>query len=132
MINNIKEKISTGKTGAISELIVCADLLDKGYEVFRSISQSCSCDLIAMKNNEIIKIEVKTGRIKSDGNIGYAIKEEQKNNFDILAIVVNQSITYLEHDAAMKETTIPKIENQIRYYNSTYFKNHPYENENIS
>ena len=48
---NHKLPLSTATVGAISELVVCVDLAKKGYEVFRAISPSCSCDLIARKNN---------------------------------------------------------------------------------
>jgi Holliday junction resolvase len=96
MINNIKEKISTGKTGAISELLVCANLLEKGYEVFRSVSQDCSCDLLAMKDNKILKIEVKTVAINKNGSLNYGIAKKNINRFDILANVVDGIILYQE------------------------------------
>jgi Holliday junction resolvase len=96
MINNIREKISKGKTGAISELLVCANLLEKGYEVFRSVSQDCSCDLLAMKDNKILKIEVKTVAINKNGSLNYGIAKENINRFDILANVVDGIILYQE------------------------------------
>lgn len=48
--------------GAISELIAGADLLRLGYAVFRALSPSCPCDLIAMApDGTILRIEVRTG-----------------------------------------------------------------------
>lgn len=96
--------LSTGKVGAISELIVCADLLKKGWEVFRTVSQSCSCDLIVIKNKKILRIEVRTGRYRSPYNTGtyfkeyknilpkqsmfhYPVKQKDMDNCDIFAIV---------------------------------------------
>jgi predicted nucleic acid-binding Zn ribbon protein len=52
--------LSTGTVGAINELKVACDLFTKGYEVFRALSPSCSCDLIALKNGVASKIEVRT------------------------------------------------------------------------
>ncbi len=45
----------------MSELLVSVDLMKKGYSVFRSISPACFCDLIAIKEGEIMKVEVRTG-----------------------------------------------------------------------
>lgn len=53
--------IARGTVGAINELRVAVDLLSKGFEVFRSLSQSCSCDLAVMKDGKLTRIEVRTG-----------------------------------------------------------------------
>lgn len=53
--------ISAGTIGAISEIMVSADLMKKGYEVYRAISPASHCDLIAIKDDEIHKYEVRTG-----------------------------------------------------------------------
>lgn len=52
--------ISTGTVGALTELEVAADLLKKGYEVFRSLSPSASCDLAVLQNGVLRRIEVRT------------------------------------------------------------------------
>jgi hypothetical protein len=52
--------IPTGTVGAISELAVAADLMRKGYAVFRALSPSCWCDLIAHKDGVMFKVEVRT------------------------------------------------------------------------
>ena len=54
-------KLSTGTKGALSELLVAADLMAKGYEVFRALSPSCSCDLIANNGKGLLRIECRTG-----------------------------------------------------------------------
>jgi len=55
--------LSSGTVGAISELLVCSDLMKKGYSVFRALSASCFCDAIAMKGDETLKVEIRTGYI---------------------------------------------------------------------
>jgi PD-(D/E)XK endonuclease len=72
--------------GAKSELLVCCDLLSKGYEVFRNVSAHGSCDLIAVKKETILRIEVKTGHIRTSGNIGYS--KPYSNKFEVLAVVI--------------------------------------------
>lgn len=55
MINN-KHK------GAASELLACAWLLNKGYEVYRNVSQHGFCDIVAYDSlkEELMFIDVKT------------------------------------------------------------------------
>ena len=58
--------LSSGTVGAVSELCVSSFLLNLGYSVFRALSPSCYCDLIATKNGIIYEIEVRTGKKKKD------------------------------------------------------------------
>jgi Holliday junction resolvase len=52
--------------GAIGEILVAADLLAKGFAVFRSMSPACYCDLLAEKEGEILAVEVKTSFQRKD------------------------------------------------------------------
>lgn len=61
--------ISKSTVGAISELMVCSDLMTKGYSVFRAISMNCFSDLIAIKGDKIYQVEVKTGRYRRDNKV---------------------------------------------------------------
>jgi len=89
---NPQSKINTRQIGFISEMRAAIDLSFKGYEVFNSL-YNASCDIIAMKDSKLIRIEVKTGFIKSGKLRTGAIK---KGIYDILAIydVVNDKIIY--------------------------------------
>ena len=79
--------------GAIGELRVCADLLAKGDKVFRSVSASCSCDLVIIRNGILLRVEVKTGYIRLDGT--YSVSTEARaSNADILAVVLPEKIIY--------------------------------------
>ena len=71
--------------GAISELTVSANLMARGYEVFRALSPSASCDLIALKDGEVLRVEVRTGTYyEPTGSIGVS----RRGDYDLLAIVV--------------------------------------------
>ncbi len=61
-------------TGAISEMAVCADLLKKGYAVFRAVSSSCFCDVMAVKGDENLRLEVRTGYKALDGHLTFPKK----------------------------------------------------------
>lgn len=59
------------------------DLLEKGFEVFRSLSPNCSCDLIIQKDNKLQRVEVRTGFVYKE-----KIAVSRKIRADILAIVL--------------------------------------------
>lgn len=63
--------VGTSTLGALTELIVSVDLMKKGYEVFRALSPHCSCDLLAMKQGVVLKVEVRTARRRFPGGIYY-------------------------------------------------------------
>lgn len=63
--------LTTGTTGAISELVVSAELMRRGYAVFRSLSPSCFCDLIAHKDGRQYRVEVRTGYRAQTGKLGF-------------------------------------------------------------
>mgnify|MGYP001577228583 CR=1 FL=1 len=86
----VKRGQSTGATGAISELRVCADLLQRGYEVFRSVSQATSCDLIALKDTIFTRIEVRTGKYTKNR----LVLVNRDMRADVLAICLHDQIVY--------------------------------------
>jgi hypothetical protein len=64
--------LATGTVGALSELVVSADLLGKGYAVFRALSPSCPSDLVVLFGKELVTVEVRTAyRNQNNGQIGY-------------------------------------------------------------
>lgn len=63
--------MSTASVGSVSEMMACCELLKKGYSVFRSVSASAFCDIVAVKREETLLIEVRTGYISSIGNINF-------------------------------------------------------------
>lgn len=87
--------MSTGMRGAVGELTVSADLINKGYEVFRSVSQCASCDLIALRDGVAVRVEVRTAAIyKPTGKLCYSIINPDKA--DVGALVTINGITYIE------------------------------------
>jgi hypothetical protein len=66
--------------GGFSEMIVCADLLKRGFYVFRSITPNAPYDVIAIKNNDIKKIEIRTALKGVRGNCRIGKKINHKEN----------------------------------------------------
>jgi hypothetical protein len=87
-------KLATGTIGALSELIVCSDLLQRGYEVFRAVSPSCSTDLIASKNDNIFKVEVRTGRYNASKKLYYA-NQNVRSHVVAVVTLVDKKIWYI-------------------------------------
>lgn len=92
------EGLSTGKVGAVSELLVSADLILRGYEVFRAVSQSASCDLVIFRGDAMLRVEVRTGRVSvASGKVTFASKEVDTDRSDVFAVVVQgPRIVYLD------------------------------------
>lgn len=64
-------RLSTGKVGAVSELIVSAELTKQGYDVCRAVSQAAPFDLAIFKDGVLQSAEVRTGFRNKDGRINY-------------------------------------------------------------
>ena len=82
--------VSVGTKGAIGEYAVCVDLLRQGWEVFKAVSPSCSCDLIIQNKDGAKRVEVRTGRTNLYGTVNTV----RKHKADVLAIVLRDKIVY--------------------------------------
>ena len=51
--------LSTPTVGALAELMVAVDLMRRGYEVFRALSPSASCDLAILGTSGLRRVEVR-------------------------------------------------------------------------
>lgn len=76
----------TADKGALSELVASADLLRKGYQVFRSVSASATCDMLAMDSNGILRIEVKSAVITPAGTFTYTTPLNLSNSDHVCAV----------------------------------------------
>lgn len=88
--------MNTGVTGAVSELLVSADLFRNGFYVFRALSQSSPCDLIALKDGFCLKIEVSTAWQSKSTEKVYSAKKKVSDLYDVLALVLppNAAVFY--------------------------------------
>ena len=69
--------------GAWGESLVCADLLKRGVHVYRAISPSAPCDLMALVDDKLARIEVKTVTMSDHPSV--FVKSHESH--DILALV---------------------------------------------
>ena len=64
-------------------MAICADLLLRGFHVYRNVVQNSGVDLVALKGEEFYKIEVKTAKCCKSGRLVWT--KPRHNNFDIVA-----------------------------------------------
>jgi hypothetical protein len=82
--------------GSAHELKVAAELLLRGWFVFRSTSYSSPCDLIAMTaEGFVVRIEVTTGHRRNDNGLVWG-RKSSRYKFDAMAVVeYDGTITYI-------------------------------------
>lgn len=73
----------------MSELIAAADLMIKGWEVYRALSPNSRCDLIAMSRDgkERLDIEVRTG-YQSRATLKVCFSATDKDKDKMFAVVI--------------------------------------------
>lgn len=85
--------IPSATVGTIAEFRVAVDLLIKGYHVFRAMSPSCPCDIAILKEDKLLRLEVKTGYRTGRGTF-YKTSTFDPDKHDVLAIVLHDKIIY--------------------------------------
>lgn len=75
----------TRKLGGIGELTVCANLLRSGFAVFRAVADHEDCDVVAIKDGKVYRVEVKTCRRLASGKI--VMPQADPARFDVLAAI---------------------------------------------
>ena len=75
------------RVGDISEYKAMSWLLSDGYDVFKNAACTGSTDIIAIKDNDIIKIDVKTACILArDGELHLVQKQSQSSDIKVLYV----------------------------------------------
>lgn len=101
LIDDIRhdETVRAGASGAIAELVAAADLMRRGYEVFRALSPICPCDLLAYRKKEparqtTLRVEVRSSQVTKHGMLNFRLKPSDQGSFDVLALVVEDDGVY--------------------------------------
>lgn len=91
------QTIGRGAKGTYGELLVSADLIKKGWYVYRALSPHSPCDLIAVKGQLIKRIEVTLGKRVTEGKISFNPHNDTATGFDIVAVVIanDNSVVYI-------------------------------------
>jgi hypothetical protein len=95
--NTAETRLNTCQTGARSELCATCDLMSKGYEVFRALSPSSSCDLVIIKNGGMRRVEVRTAIVgRAPDEISFSTTAKDRGRQDIFAGVVGDQVFYFD------------------------------------
>jgi hypothetical protein len=85
--------VNSSIVGAVGECRVCADLLSRGYYVYRSMSASSPADLVVHREGgPLVRIDVKmvrNGRVTSDH-----LALIKQGRCDVIAVVGPEGIVY--------------------------------------
>jgi Holliday junction resolvase len=84
--------------GAHSELAACVWLLEQGYEVFRNVSQHGTTDMIALKHDCTLRVDVKTAQqyTMKDGTVKHYCKHPAVRGVRILAALSNGDFVWAD------------------------------------
>jgi hypothetical protein len=92
--------VSSGDLGAAYELSVAADLIKRGFDVFRNLSPNGKADLLARKGNRTFTVQVKSKYVVgcgcdifaafNDGAITYYVREGTGTE-----LFLRQAVVYL-------------------------------------
>ena len=97
----MRKKLITGSVGASAELFVCQDLLLKGFEVFRAVSPSTSCDLILKIDKKLYRLEVKRRSFEKSWKKIISTDEinpkKEYLDYDIIAFMFNDGLFYYDN-----------------------------------
>jgi hypothetical protein len=90
-VANELNRPSPGTLGCSAEMLVCSDLMNKGYQVYWSLSPNADCDLIAFDptSQQYTRIEVKSGQVTPNGLIScvFPPMRDYGVKFDLVAVV---------------------------------------------
>jgi len=88
--------LSASSIGSANELLVCADLLTRGMDIYKAVSPGAPYDLLAIFAGVIIRIEVTTRQGKCCIASAYE-KKMRRRTVDMVAVVetLTSRITYM-------------------------------------
>lgn len=77
--------------GLANELRAAAHLMDLGYEVFLGVG-STSCDMLAMKDGTVVRVEVKTASQRAYLDGRRRVLGVQQGKFDMLVVLMDGEV----------------------------------------
>ncbi len=80
--------------GTLSELIAAADLMERGYFVFRALSSAAPFDLLAVKEGRSVRVEVRTAS-KQNGKFYCPKYARDVGRSDVYAAVFRGQVQYV-------------------------------------
>lgn len=90
-----------GQTGAIGELVVSIELMRRGYDVYRAINPDAEFDLVAVKDDAVTRVEVRSVARRKDGSLCVSMRSTDK--CDLYAFVCRDEVVLRTPEEAKLE-----------------------------
>jgi hypothetical protein len=101
------------RKGAAGEMLVIADLLHRGYEVWRAVSGQVACDLVVEIDGRLYKVEVRSVARQLDGPVNSPGGSLGYKGHHILAVV--DRLTSSTHYFAADDTIQLELINALPF-----------------
>lgn len=91
--------------GALAEIIAAAWLLKEGYEVFRNVSSHGLIDIVAIRADEILRLDVKTIKV---GETRPRLSQDQiDRGVKLLIVDPKTGVCRIEYSPRPRAATVP-------------------------
>jgi len=94
---NENSTVSPSTKNTIARLLVCADLLLRGFKFFVAPAPSDLGDLAIFNDDKLLRLKIKSGRRRMSGKKGLAFTKGAKETWDALAIVIGNEGNVIEY-----------------------------------
>lgn len=81
--------------GAVSELLVAADLVARGWHVYLPVYRQRGHDIIAYTGNRFLTVEVRSGRLSPAGSLIYQRRTEVTKSDCFAVVVTGEPVRYI-------------------------------------
>lgn len=109
--------LARGTVGALAELAVAVDLMERGHEVFRALSPACSCDLAVIVDGELVRVEVRSAHRGTNGHLYFGRATRDQGRHDCYAVVLHsdpREILYFEADGHTPNVRFERTQSRRR------------------
>jgi hypothetical protein len=89
----VETTVSHATAGTVSELLVAADMLARGWLVYMPVMHSRGHDLIATRNGALVTVEVRSAHRSATGSLVFAKKPEETSTHYAL-VVTGEPVHY--------------------------------------
>lgn len=96
------------RRGEIAEILVVAELLSLGFEIFRPATYNASCDIIAIRDGKLTRIEVRASRPYC-GGVTFGRYKRDTGRSDLYAVVTPwRDVLFIPHGAIKSHRVQPE------------------------
>ena len=89
---------SKGSVGALAEIEVAADLMARGFHVYRNLAPVGPVDMVAIgANGEVTKIQATMGRVTPEGSPSFG-RHCNQPHWEVLAVAFHDRVRYYNRE----------------------------------